>query len=334
MTTPQDASIGIFVESTYKTPGTPTRWWEYYDESLDWDKNVKQGKGLRPLSRVDRSGRRTVPSAMGKGDFSLECISKGMGLFWQGCLGAGVSTNVSTGVFQQVFTLGDTPPSWTLQKGIPELGGTVDPYTFEGVMVDTWELDFPNADICAVKATLDIGDLITSQAYTAPSYASAPNLFHFAGGSVSTGTLTPPTATALGSAVTNVGDIRGGSLVVGNNLGGNRLNMGGAGRKSKPYIGGNRSIQLKLDAEYDATTFRDAVLNETPLCVLLNWIAGSLTAGFETLQVIIPELKADSELPKTNGQDLVIQSMSFTGLDNLTAAQPIWVVSRTSDTAL
>ena len=46
MASTQDSSIGISIESTYKTYVAPTRWYEFTDESINWDKNVKQGVGL------------------------------------------------------------------------------------------------------------------------------------------------------------------------------------------------------------------------------------------------------------------------------------------------
>src|SRR6185312_2082091 len=105
MSTAQDASIGIGVESTYRTPVTPGRWFEYLDESLDFRKNIKVGKGLRVNSRVARSARRVIPTADGGGDVSMEVVSKGMGLFWQCLLGSGSSALVSGTTYQQVFTL-------------------------------------------------------------------------------------------------------------------------------------------------------------------------------------------------------------------------------------
>jgi hypothetical protein len=54
----QDCSVGFVAETTYKTGVTVSRWVEYLDESLDWNKNIKQGKGLRVGSRVARSARR------------------------------------------------------------------------------------------------------------------------------------------------------------------------------------------------------------------------------------------------------------------------------------
>ncbi len=338
MTTTQDCSIGVATESTFKTGVTPTRWVEFTDENLAWNKNVKQGKGLRVASRVARSARRVVPSASGGGDFTVEATSKGLGLLWQYIMGANTYTLVSGSTYQGVYTLGDAVTPFTLQKGVPHVNSdgtlTVDPQTFSGCTVTQAEIAFPNADIVTVKATVDAADLTTATSYTAPSYPSAPTLFHFANGTVSTGTLTAPTTTALASAVTAVADIRGGSVMVNHNPALDKgLNLGSAGRHGQPTVG-LRQITGKLDVEYDSVAFRDAVLAETPMSLVLTWTGGALSTGVETLQVVLPEIKFNSEIPKTNGTDLIVQSMDFECLDNLTAAQPIWIVTRSSDTAI
>lgn len=43
MTTPQDCSVGLGVESVYGTAVARTRWFEFLDESFNYVKSVKQG---------------------------------------------------------------------------------------------------------------------------------------------------------------------------------------------------------------------------------------------------------------------------------------------------
>lgn len=333
MSTLQDCSIGFAAESTFKTGVTVARFLELVDESLDWKKGTKQGQGLRVGSILDRSARRVNPTADGGGDVTVECLSKGQGLWWQALMGSSVSNLVSGTTFQQLHTLG-APASLTIQKGIVNAGLTTDAYTFLGCMVNSFEFAFPNGDIAALKANLDLADLTTATGYAAPSFPAEPcNLFHFANGSISTGAITAPTTVALAAAATPTANIRGGSIMVNNNLVDNRQNFGGAGRK-KQQLRGKRVITGKLDIEYDSTTYRDLVINDGALTLLVNFTGGALSTGTEQLQVVLSEIKFDGELPKANGTDLVVQSMSFTCLDNLTATQPMWVVGRTADNAL
>lgn len=327
MTTPQDCSVGLGVESVYGTAVARTRWFEFLDESFNFVKNVKQGVGLRVGSRVARSGRRVVASAEGSGDLTIEAVTKGLGLLWQLGLGSGTSTLVSAGLYQQVFTLGDAMPSATIQKGIPRADGTVDAYTFTGCMVESLTIDCPNADNVKVKTSWNAKDMTTATAYTAPSYATGPSVFTFAHGAVYSGALTAPTATALGSAATPVASIRSGSITIKHNLKTDRYNCGGGGRKEKPFAG-IREISGSLVAEYADAAFRDAIVNDTSMTLVKTF-----TAGADVLQIVIPDVRFDGDIVKAS-TDLAIQDIKWTGLDGLTAAQPIWIVCRTADTAL
>lgn len=327
MTTPQDCSVGLGVESVYGTAVARTRWFEFLDESFGFVKNVKQGVGLRVGSRVARSGRRVVASAEGSGDLTIEAVTKGLGLLWQLGLGSGTSTLVSAGLYQQVFTLGDVMPSATIQKGIPRADGTVDAYTFSGCMVESLTIDCPNADNVKVKTSWNARDMTTATAYTAPSYATGPSVFTFAHGAVYSGALTAPTATALGSAATPVASIRSGSITIKHNLKTDRYNCGGGGRKEKPFAG-VREISGSMVAEYADTAFRDAIVNDTSMTLVKTF-----TSGADVLQVVIPDVRFDGDIVKAS-TDLAMQELKWAGLDGLTAAQPIWIVCRTADTAL
>lgn len=327
MTTPQDCSVGLGVESVYGTAVARTRWFEFLDESFNFVKNVKQGVGLRVGSRVASSGRRVVASAEGSGDLTIEAVTKGLGLLWQLGLGSGTSTLVSAGLYQQVFTLGDVMPSATIQKGIPRADGTVDAYTFTGCMVESLTIDCPNADNVKVKTSWNAKDMTTATAYTAPSYATGPSVFTFAHGAVYSGALTAPTATALGSAATPVASIRSGSITIKHNLKTDRYNCGGGGRKEKPFAG-IREISGSLVAEYADAAFRDAIVNDTSMTLVKTF-----TAGLDVLQIVIPDVRFDGDIVKAS-TDLAMQDIKWTGLDGLTAAQPIWIVCRTADTAL
>ena len=334
MTTTQDAAIGFAPEATYGVAVTPTRWAEFVSETLDFRKSVKQGSGLRVGSRVARSGRRVVPTADGGGDIILEIVSKGMGPIWNACLGQSVSTLVAGTTYQQNHTLGDILPSLTLQKSLPLADGSISAYTFLGGMVSGWELDFLNADILQMKVTIDAKDVSTGVAFAPVSYVVGSTLFNFANATIYSGALTAPTPMALGIGATPIASVRGGTLVVSNGFKGDRYNIGGGGRKAKQLVG-LRAITGKLDVEYADNTFRDAVLNDTPMSIVLNYTGAALSTGVETLQIIVPEVKFDGILPRSNGVDLIVVPMAYQGLDALIpSTQPIYVVCRTSDTAL
>lgn len=331
----QDASIGFGPEVTFGTIVTPTRWLEFITESFDLKKMIKQGQGLRVGSRVGRSGRRVVVTREAGGSIEMEAISKGLGLWLQSLMGAATSTLVSGTTWQQVFTLADVMPMFTLQRGLPRVDGTVAAHTFSGCTASTVEFDFPSADLVKIKADIDARDVSTVTAYTTPTYAAGASLFSFAGASITTGALTAPTTVALASSPTSLATVRGGSVKIDHKLTTNRFNAGAAGLKSRQPVG-LREVSGKLTIEHDQTfDFVAAINAETPMNLIFTWTTPvALSVGFETLQIVIPEVKLDGSFPKANGTDLITHDVTFQGLDNLTAAQPIWLVCRTSDAAL
>lgn len=98
---------------------------------------------------------------------------------------------------------------------------------------------------------------------------------------------------------------------------------------------GLREVTGSMTIEYDSQTIGDAYLADTELAATLTFTSGeALSTGFAQFQIVTPAFKLDGELPKTNGTELVTQQVDFTVLDNLTAAQPLWLVLRTADSAL
>ena len=75
-------------------------------------------------------------------------------------------------------------------------------------------------------------------------------------------------------------------------------------------------------------SFRDAIVNDTSLTIVKTF-----TSGTDVLQVIVPDVRIEGDIVKASN-DLALQDIKWVGLDGLSAAQPIWIVCRTADTAL
>lgn len=342
MATTQDASVGLKVETTFGTAVAVDRFYEFTNESFDYDKTVVQGAGLRVGGRVARSGRRVIAKTMGKGDLEVELTTKGLGTLLQCAMGAGSSALVSGSTYQQLFTLGATNanlPSATIQKGVVNAAGSVDPYTYAGSTCTGFELSADNAGIAKVKTNWIAKSVSAAGAgalaYQAPSYVSSPNLFHFAQGAVTLGgTVTAPSSTALASGGTSVANVRSFSLTVDHKVTEDRFTFGGAGTMSQPTVG-LRDVKGKMSIEYVDTTVPAAHLADTELALTLTFTSSeSLSTGSATFQVVIPALRLNGAIPTVNDPNLVVYDVDFTVLDNLTAAQPLWLVMRTSDAAL
>jgi hypothetical protein len=338
MANTQDCSVGIGVESTYGTTVTPTRWYEFLDEDFQYKPMRKQGKGMRVGGRLARSGRRVTTGLEADGSLELECVSKGMGLLLKACLGGGVSTLVSGTTYQQQFTLGDVLDALTVQKAVIREDGTVDPYTFGGMVVSDWEIAATQDEIVTMKVGFDgSGQFATATAYTSPSYPTTPSLFTFTHGAIYSGTYTAPTTTALASAVAQLANVTEFSIQGDNKLTGGQRAFGSAGKRATKPRPGDRSEGLKgkIKTIYTDVVARDAALNDTDFAMVLTFTsAETLSTGTAQMQIAIPVARLEPTTPVANGGEVTEVDYDFTVLDGLVAAQPFVINIRTADSAL
>ena len=342
MTTQLDCSIGLKKETTYGTGVTVDQFLEFTSESLDRKATYVQGKGLRVGARVARADRRYLGKEVSEGGITVEAASKGLGILLNAALGTVTTTVVpaqTPAVYQQVHTPATTDPlnSYTIQKGIPPLGGgATTPITFLGAQCKSLELSAKAGDIVEVATDWTAREVVTATAYAPPSYPTGIELFTFVHGAICVGgTVTGPTATAIATGGTAVANINEFSLKWDNGLDDAGWNLGGAGKRSRRAVAGVGGLSGKLTAEYDSTVLRDAYLAQTDLSLLLTF-THSATIGTNAkpvLQVWVPVINLEGGLPTANGGDVITQSIDFTGLDNLTNA-PLTIVYVSTDTAV
>lgn len=342
MTTMQDCSVGLGKETVYGTGVTPTKFPEFLDEKLVWNPTFVQGAGMRVGSRVARASRRAIGKQSAGGDINIEVATKGMGVFFEALFGSATSTAVpgQTGVYQHLFTptTTDPLPSYTIQKGIPTVGGgATTPMTFNGSVCKSGELSASNGDIVKLKTSWDSREVKTDVAYAAPSYAVNPELLTFIHGAIKVGgSVTPPTTTALSTGGTVAANISDFSFSWDNKIDDKGFNFGNGGKRGRrPVTDGMAELKGKITAEYDTTTLRDAYLNQQQLAIVLTFQTATTigTSAKPTLEIVIPVVVLEGELPSSGGGQVITQSIDFTGLDGLTGS-PIYVAIVSTDTTV
>lgn len=345
MTTQLDASIGIKKETTYGTAVTVDRHFEFLTESLDYSMDMVQGAGLRVGSRAPRATRRNVGKISAAGAIGFEAYSRGMGLLFQAALGQSTSTVIAaTTAYQQVHTPGvaDPLPSYTIQKGIPPVGGGATfAETFVGCMCNTLELSCDVGGILMLATEWMAKDMLTATAYAAPTYPSAANgqIFTFKDGAIMLGgTITPPTTTALATGGTVAANITSASVKWNNNLDGDGYYIGGGGRRGRPNVVqyAADTISGSLTAEYTDNVLRDAYMAQSDLGLLLTFQGQVAIAAtnYPTIQVYVPNVRLNGEVPKVNAGQVVTIKPAFVGLDNTVATSPIFISYVTADTVI
>lgn len=341
MTTQLDCSLGFKKETAYGTPIVVDRFPEFIDESLAWKPSFAQGAGLRVGARLARSARRKLTKDESGGDINVELVTKGMGFLLEALLGSGTSTQIGTTTgYQQLFSLTKgLLPSYTIQKGIPPVGGgATTALTFHGGICASGELTASAGEIVKLKTAWDAREVKRDVAYAAPSYAVAPELYTFVDGAIAIGgTVTPPTATAAATGGTAAANITEFSLSIDNKIDSGGWTFGAGGKRGRRPVIGLAEAKGKITAEFDSTFLQNAYLDQTPLSMLLTFTAKQeISAGVPAMfQVYIDDIRLDGELPKSNGGDVITQSIDFVVLDALKAGtEPLSVVYRTTDTTI
>lgn len=346
MTLQQDCSIGIKKEVTYGTAVTVDRFVEFLSESFQQQNQFVQAEGLRVSAIGPDLDRNTLGAVIVEGEIELEWVTRGLGILIEAMLGQNTSTLRSGSIYQQVGTpkTSDPHPSYTIQKGIPPVGGgTTVPHTFRGCQLDEWTLSFKAGEGLMLSTKWVGKDLDTAAVYAAPSYTSSVRLLTFAQASISIGlngtdNLTVPTATVLGStdkaATANISEF---SFTGRNNLDDGGRNAGAAGKRSRAALYGLRGFEGSMTAEFDAVTYRDYYLNRSSLHLVLTVtstednIAGSGT--YAALQLVLPRLVLEGKIPESNGGDVIEQPIDFTVGRHATLST-VYLVGVTADTAV
>jgi hypothetical protein len=200
-----------------------------------------------------------------------------------------------------------------------------------------FELTVGNAALPSIKFNFMGKDFDTETALAVPSYVADNELLSFTSASLRVGgTVVVPTATALATGGTDAANVRDINFTLDNGLDSNGFNIGGAGRRTRKPALGLRKGTGTLTAEYDSNTLRDAYANQEDLALVLDFTSEVAidTDVNPTLEIVIPNIRLEGELPKANGGDVITQSIGFTMLDGRVAAEPLYVAIVTAETAI
>ncbi|QIK83110.1 phage tail tube protein [Sanguibacter sp. HDW7] len=344
MSIQSDYTVGLAKETTYGTYAVPTRFLEA-DATLKEAVETAQGTGMRPGKRVARASRRAIVKRVSEGEITLDATTRGLGYILEAFFGTSTSTetSVGSGVYQQVHTLSkhDFGPSYTVQQGIPRLGSmTTDAYTYLGAQCGSLSLEAAADAIVTLTSGWVARELTLEETYAAPSYPDEFDLFTFVAGGIYVGgtAFTAPTATAPASAGTALATVRSASVALDNGLDDNGWNLGNGGRRSRPAAyGGGRddAVSGSFEVEYTGRDFVDAYRDQAELSMILEFQgpAEIATGEYPLLQISVPTIYLDGDLPTGNGGDVITVSHDWTGLQG-SDPEPVYAVYRSLDTAL
>lgn len=319
-----DDYVGCIAESGgYNVAAAVSRFYEFSSETLAGKYSRIESAGIRAGSRVERTDRWAVNPKGADGDLKFEVLDSGFGLLFQHALGTFSAGTATGGFTPYTFTMGPLLGlSSTWQVGRVDTNGNLNPFTYTGGKVKTWEISNALDGVLNLDLSMDFaaekqGAGTGAFAVSAPTYPTGSQLLTFIGG----------TCTIAGTQFAiNTASVKGD-----NKLDVSRYFIGNGGLKKEPIENEYRAITWSLKGEFDGMTQIQRVSSATSAgamaAIVLNWV--SPQGG--GLSVTLPNARFDTG-PVHAALKTPELTLSGKGLDDGTSG-PISVVYTTKDVA-
>lgn len=295
-----DAQLGMAAETTYGTYAVPTRFYEFVSESLSFNVQRIDSKGIRRGRRTQhrwKAGTRSVT-----GDINMELVPQDMGLILSHVLGTPTTTGVDpyTHTFNGLTNIDDR--SMTIQVGRPDEAGVVQPFSYLGCKFTSLKIACNAGDFA--QATLGVygREEVTAQALATAVYDAELEPFVFTEGSLTVA----GSVIAVKSVDYNI-DL---ALAVDRH----RVDASG-GRPKKALINGLAGISGSFTADFENLTNYNRYVNGTEASLVL-----AFDAGADKKLTLTSNVRFDGETPKVSGMDLLELSQPFVGTGTTDAA--------------
>lgn len=301
------AQIGVAAESTYGTYVAPTRFVEYNKADLKKKKNVVQGGGLAAGRIAQLGSLRVVTSESVEGGFELEVANKGMGLLLAHLLGSSATPvqQGATAAYLQAHTVGDNiGKSLTIQHGVPDLTGTVRPFTFKGCKLSGAEFSCKVGELLTMSLDVDGRQASEVETLVAASLATGVAPFHWAQMSVKLG--------AFGAEAA-VSGVKGFSVKFDRGMASERFYAGAGGLKAEPIM--NDFLKVSGSIEVDLVNkadFADRFAADSATSLVIEFV-GPLIAStyYQTFRIKLPMVFFDGDTPTVDGPDVTSGGYGF-----------------------
>ena len=288
------AQIGIGVESTVGTAATPTRFYEFNDESIAQTIERIESEGLRTGNRVLRSDRFVSGQKAIEGSFSMDMTAGNTAILFKHALGAVATAGsyVHTCTMSDPFGLG-----LTLEVGRPGNDGTVRAFTYAGCKINTLDLSVSVGELLSAEFGIIGTTAETIGSVTSASYGTGLELLHFAGAAITVGGTAYP--------------CKDFSLSVNNGLTGDRYVLGSQ-IAQQPIASSLAEVTGSLVAEFVDATAYNRVVNATTAQI----VATFTDSASKSITVTVPVARFDGDTPTVGGPDILDQTLNFKGLFN------------------
>lgn len=301
------SSLGVAAESVYGTYVAPTRFVEFSKEDFKKIKNTIQGGGLAAGRLVQLGSRRVVTDEAAEGSLELDVPNKGFGLLLQHVMGA-TATVVQQGgtpAYLQTHTFADNVgKSLSIQKGVPDTGGVVRPFTFRGGKVKALELSCAKGGHLMSKIDFDFQRASEVEVLAAPSMPIGMSNWSFAQMAVKIG--------AFG-AEASVSGIKKFQLNIERGMNTERIYAGGLGFKEEPIMNAFAKITGSIESDFkDKTILADRFASDANFSMIWEFTGPVISGAFNYLfRVKLPMTFLDGDTPGVDGPDIINGTFPF-----------------------
>lgn len=312
--------VGIKAESTYGTYVAPDRFYEPVAEvSFGLTKITQQGGGVA-AGRLSQPGNvRVVTGRGGTGTLQIEGRQSKLGLLLSHIFGntpTPTQQNTSTG-YLSAFTLNDLFGKFlTIQSGVPDVTGTVRPYSFLGCKVVAAEFACAMDGLLTISVDFDFRDVTEAQALATASYpTTSQKPFGWQCFSLKLGTYASEAA---------ISGVRGFTLRIERPADVDRRYAGNAGLKSEQISNDFVAVTGTIEADYyTKADLADRFASDSSTAAIFSFedTAVSLTGSptiYPKLDLRVSQMFLNEGTPKLNGPGVVTTSYSFVGQNDLT----------------
>jgi hypothetical protein len=321
--------------------------------TLKGKKTTVQGEGLYAGALHGKATRRFTTEWTADGTIPLELPARGMQQWLYRMLGsfgqtpAALTQDGATGAYKAIHAPGSLQGhSFTVQRGVPAIDGTVEPFTVTGCKVADWEITFDRAKIAELVLTIAARNELAGAGNSDPLNGSVPGLatyseplggvFTFAGASIYTGG-TPSTTSGVTSVsgATLAGNIKSGNIKYAIPLDTERFFAGQAGFKGEPLENGVRALTGGFVIEWLSTqAMLNTYLSDAATTIEYRFTGPPIGTGTDVsmFSLLVPNIHLNEGPPEVPGPQVVTQQVTWTGLDD-DANNPLQVTYWTLDTA-
>lgn len=233
--------------------------------------------------------------------------------------GVAVLVNGGSSQFVQKHTYADggALKSLTAQKGVVQLGGTVVPYTFNGLKVTKFDLSCKADDILMTKIGTDAQNATTATGLATATYTATSNVFSFVSGQIAVD----------GVVCAEVVDF---TLSVDNKLKTALDHLSAGGLKAEQIQGDFAAITGTFTVDYYTSVFTTKFFSDASASIVLLFSSGTT----EAISITLPAVKYDDASPNLKNGDTVQFPVSFVALDPGTGVVPLAINLVCADSAV